>query len=248
MADSFLFHFFHNETNDRTERGLVQIPEDAKDWPEEWKKIEYKQYRLFPPIALPKKDSALFDLLCCRRSGDGSHIPENRISPDILSTILRCGYGVRENKDDDVRLGERRTAPSAGALYPLEMYPVLFKDVGSLRPGVYHYGIREHALEPVVFGGLGREEIESILYREWLANTTGMICISAVFSRSTGKYGSRGYRYILLEAGHVAQNILLAGAENNVDIIPIGGVDEVGIERKIGLTDSNERIVYTLFF
>jgi SagB-type dehydrogenase family enzyme len=74
-----------------------------------------------------------------------------------------------------------------------------------------------------------------------------MICIASVFHRTIGKYGSRGYRYILLEAGHVAQNMLLAGTEKDMNIIPIGGVDEDVIERTLGLGSPKERVVYTLF-
>ncbi len=162
--------------------------------------------------------------------------------------MLRSGSGPRDQEGNDPKFREKRTAPSAGGRYPLEMYPVLFKEVGGIRRGIYHYGIREHALEPVTFDGFTKEEIEASVYQTWLSDATGMICISAVFDRSIRKYGSRGYRYILLEAGHVAQNIILAGVESGVDIMPVGGVNEVDFERRIGLMSSNERIVYILFF
>ncbi len=248
MSKSFLFHFFHNETNDRTERGLVQIPKDVKDWPQNWKTVEYKQYPLFPSIELPRPVSPLFDLLSRRRSRDGGNILENKLTAESLANILRSGYGLRDNLSNDPKLHEKRTAPSAGGRYPLELYPVLFKGVGGIQPGIYHYGIREHALEPITFDGFTRAEIESSVYQTWLADATGMICISAVFDRTTRKYGSRGYRYILLEAGHVAQNILLAGTESGLDIMPVGGANETDFELRIGLTNSNERIVYVLFF
>ena len=75
-----------------------------------------------------------------------------------------------------------------------------------------------------------------------------MICITSVFERVVEKYGSRGYRYMLLEAGHVAQNMLLAGTERGVNMIPIGACYEEPIEKKIGLISQNERLLYTLFF
>lgn len=248
MAKSFLFHFFHNETIDRTERGLVLIPKDVREWPENWKKVEYKQYPLLPSVALPRPASPLFDLLSKRRSRDGGHILENKVTAESLGNMLRSGYGLRDNTSNDPSLHEKRTVPSAGGRYPLELYPVLFRGVGEIRPGIYHYGIREHALELVTSDSFTREEIESSVYQTWLAEATGMICISAVFDRTTRKYGSRGYRYIFLEAGHVAQNILLAGTESGLDIMPVAGANEIDFERHIGLISSNERIVYTLFF
>lgn len=242
---SFLYHFFHNETNDRTEKGLVQIPKNEDEWPEEWKTIDYKRYILFPRIALPTIESNLLTLLSKRRSR-GS-ILENKIDLDSLSHMLRCGYGLQSFESTGERF-ENRTVPTAGKRYPLELYPILFRDINGCKAGIYHYGVREHALEPVTFDTISREDLKSYVYQEWLTETTGAICISAVFGRVTKKYGSRGYRYALLEAGHVAQNIALAGTEKGLDILPVGGANEVDFERHIGLMNSNERVVYILFF
>lgn len=243
---SFLYHFFHNETNDRSGKGVVQIPENEEEWPEEWKRVEYKRYPLFKPIPLPQTETALFALLSKRRS-NRTAVLANRVSLPILSRILQSGYGLQAS-DPNEQAVERRTVPSAGKRYPLEVYLILFRDIEGCAKGIYHYGVRQHTLEPVVFDSPTRDELLSSVHQKWLADANGMICLSAVFGRTTGKYGSRGYRYILLEAGHAAQNMLLAGAENQVNLIPIGGANEADIEKKIGLNDSGERIVYTLFF
>lgn len=242
---AFLYQFFHNETNDRTEKGLVKIPEDVEDWPEEWKKVEYKRYLLLKSIPLPKTETGLTELLFKRR-GDKETVLANRVTLPVLAHILKCGYGLQEVLD--VGRKERRTVPSAGQRYPLEIYPILFKDIDGCSAGTYHYGVQDHRLEPVVLDALRRDEILSYVHHEWLADVTGVICISAIFDRMTAKYGSRGYRYSLLEAGHVAQNMLLAGTEKEISLIPIGGANEGDFERKIGLMDSNERVVYMLFF
>ena len=71
--------------------------------------------------------------------------------------------------------------------------------------------------------------------------------MTGLFKRTTSKYGSRGYRFVLLEAGHVAQNMLLAGTEKGVNLIPVGGTNENVIEGMMGLGTLEERIVYTLF-
>lgn len=242
---SFLYQFFHNETNDRTEKGLVKIPENINDWPEEWKKVAYKQYALFKSIPLSRMETGLTSVLSKRRS-DKEAVLTNQVTLPILAHILGCGYGLQGTLD--VERQERRTVPSAGQRYPLEIYPILFRDIDGCAAGVYHYAVRGHMLEPVTLGGSGRDEILSDVHHEWLADTTGVICISAVFDRMTAKYGSRGYRYALLEAGHVAQNMLLAATEKEMSLIPVGGANETDFEQKIGLMDSNERIIYMLFF
>lgn len=242
---SFLYHFFHNETNDRTEKGLVQIPKSEEEWPKEWKTIDYKRYILFHSIVLPNGRSNLFSLLSQRRSPAG--IVKNEVSLDSLAQILKCGYGLQSSGIDGDRT-EKRTVPSAGKRYPLELYPILFKDINGCKAGIYHYGVREHVLEPVTFDTISQNELASYVRQERLVEAVGMICISAVFGRMTKKYGSRGYRYVLLEAGHVAQNMILSGTENAINMVPVGGANEVDFERRIGLTNSNERIVYMLFF
>lgn len=244
---TFLYHFFHNETNDRTEKGLVSIPKDKDSWPKSWKSIVCKRYSLFKEIPLPHTEGFLFEEVLRKRRSSEGHILGNILSIPILSYILRCGYGL-QGGDGDGKRALNRTAPSGGGLYPLEVYVFLFKQTDTCVPGIYHYNVGNHSLEPVVLAPLSRQDIHSFApEQEWLQDTNGMICIASVFQRTIEKYGSRGYRYILLEAGHVAQNMLLAGTEKGVNIIPIGGVEAGEIEKKLGLSNGEEGVVYTLF-
>lgn len=243
---SFLYNFFHNETNDRTENGFVRIPKDKNDWPKEWKKIAYKKYSLFRPIFLEQTESFFFKKILSQRRSSTGYIIGNKVTFPILSSILQCGYGLQTDIEEKERK-ETRTVPSAGQRYPLEIYLFLFRDIDGCEAGIYHYGVKNHTLEPVVFDTFSPEDIALFSPLEWLKDTNGIICITSIFNRVTDKYGSRGYRYVLLEAGHVAQNMLLAGTENNVNIIPIGAVNENAIEKRLGLNISNERVIYTLF-
>lgn len=244
---TFLYNFFHSETSDRSEKGLVKVPKDRRDWPEAWKKVVYKKYNFFKPISLSQSEGFLYkEILSKRRSSEG-YILDNKLTLAKLSSLLQCGYGLQGCAKEEKR-ETTRTAPSAGGRYPLEVYVFLFKPVDTCVPGVYHYGVKNHTLEPVILKQFLREEIQSFSpQQEWLQNTNGMICMTGVFDRTVDKYGSRGYRYILLEAGHVAQNMLLAGTENNVNIIPIGGIDEDTVEKILGLNSLEERVVYALF-
>lgn len=246
MSIFFLYNFFHNETNDRTEKGLVKIPKDRNDWIESWKKIEYKQYFLLKPITLPRLEGVLFkDLLSKRRSNEGCFM-NNKLTIASLSYILQCGYGLQGEATEKNR-EENRTVPSAGMRYPLEIYVFIFNRIDGCKSGIYHYGIKSHTLEPLIYKKFSHKEIAMFSLQDLLQKSAGMICITSIFNRTISKYGSRGYRYVLLEAGHVAQNMLLAGTENGINILPVGGVNEDKIEKVMGFGTLSERVVYTLF-
>lgn len=242
----FSHYFFHNETNDRGEKGMVHVPTDRSLWPAAWTKIDYKQYSLFPSIRLPQQRSFFFDEILAKRWSSTGSVDGNVITQDALSYIFQCGYGLQGSQKSGRQ--ENRTVPSAGKRYPLEIYSFLFQTIETLHPGVYHYAVKEHSLEPVLKTSFSRETIDSFSSMEWLSGANGMIVLTGVFSRVAMKYGSRGYRYILLEAGHVAQNMLLAGTEKQINMIPLGGVNEEVIEEYMGLNTLDERVVYVLSF
>jgi SagB-type dehydrogenase family enzyme len=242
----FLYKFFHNKINERAEKGLVSIPENPNEWPDSWKEIAYKNYILFKPVILPKMGGALWDILEKRRSS-GACLPDNIVTLEKVAHILRCGYGLQGDMGKEGRT-ENRTVPSAGQRYPLEVYLFLFSNLDACRAGVYHYGIKDHVLEPVRVQPFREEDIRSFSSQEVVRGAKGMVCFSLVFHRVVEKYGSRGYRHALLEAGHAAQNMALAGVEAGVAFIPIGGSDEGAIEKYIGLNPRNEGVIYTLFF
>jgi SagB-type dehydrogenase family enzyme len=160
--------------------------------------------------------------------------------------MLQCCYGLQ--RDGGEGRTENRAVPSAGHRYPLEIYIFFFKDTDEYRAGVYHYGVKEHLLEPVIIKPFSADDILSFSQEKFVNGANGFVCFSAVFNRTIDKYGSRGYRYILIEAGHVAQNLILAAKEKGVAIIPIGGSSEETIEQYIGLNSRYEGVVYTLFF
>jgi SagB-type dehydrogenase family enzyme len=237
----FLHAFFHNKTVDRTENGAVNVPTDVSLWPESWKNVFYKKYTLFKPIQLPQGDDSFLykELLSKRSSGVGV---KQDITLESLAYILRCGYGLQDRGNK----GSHRTVPSAGGRYPLEIYAILFKDIPHCNSGIYHYDVRNHKLELVANASFSKSEISSYFGDKWLTEANGVICMTGVFERTVDKYGSRGYRYVLLEAGHVAQNMILAATESKLKITPVGGVNEDLLENKMRLNAAFERLVYVL--
>lgn len=244
----FLYKFFHNKTNDRIEEGKIPVPDDMNKWPDSWKVIRYKNYKLFPIIKLPVVQGVLWSLTQQRQSRKRP-LPENRryVTLENLSYIIRSSYGLQTNSVVDERQ-EKRVVPSAGHRYPLEIYVLLFRDTVDLQAGIYHYGVKDHVLEPVRIAPFTTKEIDIFSAEVAAKDANGVVCISAIFKRTIEKYGSRGYRYILFEAGHVAQNMLLAATEKDVALTPIGGSSERSFEHVIGLNSSYEGVVYTLFF
>jgi SagB-type dehydrogenase family enzyme len=104
---------------------------------------------------------------------------------------------------------EFRTAPSAGALYPIETY-IAANDIEELESGIYHYNIKNHMLEEITTGNFGNAIAHAALGQKMCATASAVFIWTAIFRRSKWKYSQRAYRYIYLDAGHIAQNLALA--------------------------------------
>jgi SagB-type dehydrogenase family enzyme len=101
-----------------------------------------------------------------------------------------------------------RTAPSAGATFPVEIYLVA-TNVNEVAQGLYHYQIGKHLLEKKISGDLREPLLESALMQQWLSHAAAIIVVCADYSRTIARYGERGIRYVHMEAGHVGQNLAL---------------------------------------
>jgi SagB-type dehydrogenase family enzyme len=242
--EPFLYSYFHEKTNDRSEDGLVSIPKDRETWPDNWKNYEYKEYSRLQGIALPKSPevSALMTLVE-KRTGAVSRIHEQKIEMHNLAACLAAGYGTL-SRDGEAH----KPVPSGGARYPLELYVAVWGEVADVPRGYYHYNANAHSLSKLPFTALTKNDVAHFSKDEWVREAHGAIIISAVFNRTVRKYGSRGYRYILLEAGHVGQNICLAGAEQGLAIRPLGSFTEEYFENILQFDVINERIVYAIVF
>ncbi|MEM4430658.1 MAG: SagB/ThcOx family dehydrogenase, partial [Thermofilaceae archaeon] len=132
----------------------------------------------------------------------------------------------------------RRTAPSAGATYPLEVYVVIGEKgvrsgSGYLEAGVYRYNPFRHSLTLVRRGDARRELWEASWRQDWVRDAPVSIVICAVYERTTSRYGERGVRYVILEAGHVGQNIYLMATALNLGTVAIGAFDDAAVARAI---------------
>lgn len=129
-----------------------------------------------------------------------------------------------------------RTAPSAGALYPLEVY-LAVGNVRNLSPGVYKYKPERHELVQVKPDDVRGELAEAALSQAWIKEGAIDIVIAAVYQRTTIKYGDRGVRYVHMEAGHAAQNIYLQAAALNLGMVTVGAFHDDQVKNVMGMLE-----------
>lgn len=151
------------------------------------------------------------------------------LSMQEISQLLWSAQGISGGR-------QFRTAPSAGALFPLELF-VAAGVVKGLDPGIYRYIPEDHALEPKKSGDKRRDLWASALRQSPVKDAPAVFVFAAVFERTTGKYGSRGRRYVFMEAGHAAQNMCLQAAALDLGAVTIGAFDDSGVEKVLGLNE-----------
>lgn len=131
-----------------------------------------------------------------------------------------------------------RTAPSAGGTYPLEIYLVTGPSgVVGLEAGIYRYEPRNHTLIKTIGGDFSAQLMAAALDQEWVGAAPVNFVITAVFERTTGKYGERGVRYVWQETGHAAQNMYLQAVALGLGNVVVGGFHDTEVQRILELSD-----------
>ena len=140
-----------------------------------------------------------------------------------------------------------RAYPSSGALYAVEIYPIVFR-VEGLEQAVYHYRAVENVLE-LVRPGIDRARVVSAalpVEREMLAGAAAMVCLAGFFPRHERKYGEGGYRMLVAEAGHISQNLILAATALGLSARPFGGVFDDLLNHDLGLDGPAEQVLLSV--
>lgn len=206
------------------------------------------QHRDAESIALPDVslgDIRLEQALLRRRSLSGDASPQGEpIGIDDLTAILKYSYGVvGERRAADGGAAQRlRTCPSAGSLYPLEIYPIVM-DVAGLAPGVYHYDAVAHALSC-----LRREDARAAMpgfdfQPGFRPQTSVVFVVTAVLLRSMAKYLERGYRFVMNEAGALTQNLHLTVLARGLQGCVWGGFSDEDVAAYVGADGVKEIVV-----
>ena len=166
---------------------------------------------------------------------------------DLLSALLSAASGAVEGGEIEGGGGSflRRSAPSAGGLYPLENY-LFLQEIERLEDGLYYYDVLGQTLQQIQAGNLF-PQLEPIFYTyPFMQDANVILCQAAVFLRAQRKYGPRGYRYILLEAGHAAQNFCLAATSFHLGTLCMGGFIDTRLNGLLGLNPPQEGVVYSI--
>jgi SagB-type dehydrogenase family enzyme len=130
----------------------------------------------------------------------------------------------------------RRTAPSAGATYPLEIYLVV-GEVEGLEPGIYHYSFSRHGLEMTKEQDVRNRLSRAALGQEMIEEAPINIIIAADYSRTTGHYGQRGNRYVHMEVGHMGQNVSLQAIALGLGTVMIGAFEDKEVKELLGIKE-----------
>jgi SagB-type dehydrogenase family enzyme len=161
------------------------------------------------------------------------------MSLDEVSRLLFLVSGVSA----DAFGNARRTAPSSGALYPIEVYPIIH-NVEGVERGVYHYAYRQHALELVRSEDMRSRVVEQGLGQEFLGQCAAVLFVTMILQRMRPKYQDRSYRYGLLEAGHIGENAYLAATEMRLGACGVGAFMDDAMNQMLGVDGVEEAVVY----
>jgi len=190
-------------------------------------------------IQLPSPDTkgkmSLEEALTLRRS-IRSYTSEE-LTLKELSQLLWSAQGITNERGF-------RTAPSAGATFPLEMF-VVANNVEQLEQGIYHYNPFENTLEVVHLKDVSSDLMRASLSQSMLAEGAAVLVFGAVLERTTERYGERGVRYVYNEIGHASQNVHLQAAALNLGTVVIGAYRDDEVENILDL-DSDIRVLYMM--
>ncbi len=216
-----------------------QLPGGGLDW--EHKPATYKRYASAPKVALspPQTEGGapLWEAVSQRRSV--RRFQDKSLPEAALSQLLWAAQGI-------TRIGRGvgfRTVPSAGALYPVETYVVVHA-VEGVESGVYHYAVEHHALDQLRTGDFRTDVARAALDQDMAYRANVVFVWTAVFERSKWKYRQRAYRYIYLDAGHIAQNVAVGAWALGLGSCQIAALYDDEANALLGVDGIEESTIY----
>lgn len=162
-----------------------------------------------------------------------------------LGSLLFYSYGVNRAAATNAYGRGLRCVPSAGALYPLELYFHTSCTTG-VPSGVHHYEPLSHEIERVRSGDQTRDLAACFVQPALVSEASLIVIITGLFERTTAKYGERGYRFALLEAGHVAQNLCLAAGGLGLGSVTLGGFFDAALDGLLALDGIDQSALYAV--
>jgi len=165
------------------------------------------------------------------------------ISFEQLAAFLFYAYGITRDNAGTHFSRAFRVVPSGGALYPLELF-FHTRAVRGLPPGLYHYNPDANCVRLVLDGDRSDDLVSAVAQPEVVTESAVLFFITALFERTTFKYGDRGYRFALIEAGHVGQNLNLVANGLGLGSLNVGGFFDNVVDDFLGLDGVTHSTVY----
>jgi SagB-type dehydrogenase family enzyme len=216
-----------------------RLPGGWLDWAS--KPETYKQYPSAPKVQLSRPQLAggepIWDVIRQRRSV--RTFQDTPLKEAELSQLLWAAQGITRT----IRGFGLRTAPSAGALYPVETYLVVHS-VEGIERGVYHYAVETHELDQLQVGDFRAAVARAALDQKIAYRANVVFVWTAVFERSKWKYKQRAYRYVYLDAGHIAQNVALGAVALGLGSCQIAAIYDDEANALLGVDGVEESAIY----
>jgi len=216
-----------------------RLPEGGLDWgsvPDTYKRYSESLRIILPPPSFGQVVS-IWEVMKKRRSV--REFKEEPLSLSDLSHILWASQGITQ-RAQGVHL---RTTPSAGALYPIETYLVI-NAVSELDAGIYHYAVETHELEQLKQGDFRNPITRAALDQDVVFSANVLFVWTAIFERSRWKYQQRAYRYVYMDAGHIAQNVALSAVALGLSSCQIGALYDDEANFLLGVDGVHESTIY----
>ncbi len=183
---------------------------------------------------LPEPELSLKTSLEKRRSiRDYEDGEDGVVSLDEVSQLMWAAQGITEEETG------YRTAPSAGATYPMEVYLVV-EEAEDLDTGVYNYNSQNHELLKLKSEAIGEDLMNAALNQEPIGDAPVNVVITSVYERVKATYGERGIRYAKMEAGHISQNLYLMSSALDLGTVAIGAFEDEEVKEILDLSEGEE--------
>lgn len=182
-----------------------------------------------PAIQLdaPNIDGSVSLEACIRKRRSVRDFRDAPLTRGEVGQLLWAGQGVTGGNGG-------RSVPSAGALYPLEL-GIIAGSVADIPAGVYRYSTPEHRLTPVSLGECRERLVSAALDQHWIVSAPAVLFVAGALDRTTSKYGERGRGYVLLEAGHAAENMMLQAVSLGLGATMVGAFSDPEVASVLGL-------------
>ncbi|TDD47275.1 putative peptide maturation dehydrogenase [Kribbella antibiotica] len=190
-------------------------------------------------VALPRIDGNDFDAMLARRSTCRNFDSERPLSLPLFAHMMQRVFAAQSQvKVDEYTVFLKKNTPSGGGLHPTEAY-LIVQNVEGLAPGLYHYHVVDHALEPLRTPDEPLEQFarRALAGQHWFSNAPAMAVLTPRYARSFWKYRqhAKAYRALVLDSGHLSQTLYLSATELGLGAFVTSAINEVDIERGFGL-------------